>query len=234
MDGLSLVTPTSDRPEAFHLCERWMKRAMEGYRGAVQWIVADDGVQPVRCTLGQVHVRRDRSGKRRQSFLGNLRTALTKARYDKILFIEDDDWYGSGYLSQMARWLDDAVIVGESQARYYHLPGRRYRICGNRDHASLCQTGIRSELIDWTIQHIDKHKSTFIDIHLWKTGAARKQQFLKPASELSVGIKGLPGTKGIGIGHRMGKGGILDDDGVVLRNWTSQSDANILCNLASC
>jgi len=221
---LTLITPTSDRPVAFELCERWMRRALERFEGEVQWIVADDGKTPVTCTLGQEHVRRPHAGDKKSSFLGNLHAALEKVRYEKVLFIEDDDWYSADYLTKMSRWLDDAEICGEGRARYYHLPTRRYRLCPNGDHASLCQTGLRGELIPWMLKHIAQHKSTFIDVHLWKSGARERKRTLQPQTTLSVGMKGLPGTGGIGVGHRLGRRSRCDSDGAVLRSWILEED----------
>lgn len=223
---LTLITPTSDRPVAFDLCEKWMRRALDRFDGEVQWIVADDGNTPVNCTLGQEHVCRPHAGNKKNSFLGNLQAALERVRYEKVLFIEDDDWYAPEYLSKMSCWLEDADICGEGGARYYHLPTRRYRVCPNRDHASLCQTGIRGELIPWMVDHVARHKSTFIDVHLWKTGAKERDRDLHPKTSLSVGIKGLPGTGGIGVGHRLGSRSRCDSDGSILRRWMPEEDAD--------
>lgn len=223
---LTLITPTSDRPVAFELCERWMRPAMERFDGEVQWIVADDGKTPVTCTLGQEHVRRPHVGDKKRSFLGNLQAALERVRYEKVLFIEDDDWYAADYLNKMSRWLDEAEICGEGRARYYHLPTRRYRLCPNGDHASLCQTGIRGNLITWMAEHIAQHKSTFVDVHLWKSGAKDRKRTLQPQTTLSVGIKGLPGTGGIGVGHRLGRRSRCDSDGSVLRSWILEDDVD--------
>lgn len=223
---LTLITPTSDRPVAFELCERWMQRAMEQFDGEVQWIVSDDGNTPVTCSLGQEHIHRQHSGDKRKSFLGNLQAAFENVRHEKVLFIEDDDWYAADYLTKMSRWLDEADICGEGRARYYHLPTRRYRLCPNSDHASLCQTGIRGELVSWMSKHIAQHRSTFIDVHVWKTGAKECKRSLQPQTTLSVGIKGLPGTGGIGVGHRLDHRSRCDSDGSILRSWISEEDVD--------
>lgn len=233
MSQLTLITPTSDRPAAFRICERWMDRALNHFAGDVQWIVADDGVAPVDCTLGQVHIWRSPAADRRGSFLGNLLTAIRRARHEKVLFIEDDDWYAPDYLRTMHSWLDGADIVGEGRARYYNVATRRFHLCSNGGHASLCQTGIRRELVPWMIDHIERFHRVNIDLHLWKTGAKGKRQALRPESTRSAGIKGLPGKAGIGIGHRLGPGNSHDADGTVLRRWIGREDAEMYLKLSS-
>lgn len=226
-DGLTLITPTSDRPAAFALCERWMAR--QTYRGPLDWIVVDDGAARVVPSRGQQHLRREPASDPRGSFAGNLLAGLTTARdlpHEKILFIEDDDWYAPDYLALMCDWLEGADIAGEARARYYHLPTRRWMLCPNTDRASLCQTGIRRGLLQPLLDHLTAHPSTFVDIHLWKTLAADARQLLWGETLHSVGIKGLPGKQGIGIGHRLGERHRCDTDGSVLKSWMGE-DAEI-------
>jgi glycosyltransferase involved in cell wall biosynthesis len=208
-----------------------MKRAFERFDGEIQWVVSDDGQSPAPCTMGQDHIRNKPAADRKSSFLQNLLAGLKHARHDRILFIEDDDWYSPDYLRVMANWLSDAEIAGESRALYYHVPTRRYKVCGNTDHASLCQTGVRGEIAEWMGDHIQKHWRSFIDVHTWKTGARSKRKFLSPKTTLSVGIKGLPGTSGIGMGHRLGGRNHMDWDGSVLQQWTNCEDARTYFNL---
>ena len=225
VSGLTLITPTSDRPEAFALCERWMRRALDRFGGVVQWIVADDGRQPAECALGQLHMRREPTADRAASFVGNLLAAIEQVKYDRVLFIEDDDWYGPDYLKTMHSWLDDAEIVGESRARYYNVATRRYKVCGNTHHASLCQTGVRADLLREMGGHLQRHASTFLDIHAWKTISQGRPRLLRPETTLSTGIKGLPGTTGIGTGHRLSRRHATDSQGTVLSEWTTKEDA---------
>src|SRR5262245_16347951 len=46
---ISIITPTSDRPEGMALLRRWIERIDPRYAKRCHWIVADDGQQP--CTL---------------------------------------------------------------------------------------------------------------------------------------------------------------------------------------
>lgn len=233
MDGISLITPTSDRPAAFRLCERWMRGALERLPGVdVEWIVADDGRVPVECTLGQRHLRLPPASRPAASFRRNLQAALQQAARSKIVFIEDDDWYAPNYLVRMSEWLDGpARIVGEARAKYYNIRTRRYLRCHNRAHASLCQTGIARSLVPHLIGLLRRRSTAFVDIELWRwSAAARIPRLLWPNTQHSVGIKGLPGKQGIGIGHRLDRHCAVDDEGRVLRHWLG-NDATIYENV---
>jgi hypothetical protein len=228
MQRLTLITPTSDRPAAFHLCERWMRRALDRLCGlSVEWIVVDDGRSPAVCTLGQRHVRRAPSPDPALSFRGNLVAALERAHGEKVLFIEDDDWYAPNYLRQMCAWLDgEAVIAGEARAKYYNVATRRYQQCLNCTHASLCQTGMRAELTPWLLDRLQHTETTFVDLELWHIGAAECPRHLWPSSLHCVGIKGLPGKQGIGIGHRLDDSSGHDPGGHILRRWIGEDAAD--------
>lgn len=223
---ISLITPTSDRHTAFTLCERWMAR--QTYRGPVEWIVADDGKEPVQCTLGQVHIKRPHLQDRSGSFRGNLRTALEACKGEMILFIEDDDWYHPGYLQMMAKLFETGDIVGEQNARYYNVSNRRYLYCKNRS-PSLCQTGITRQLLHRVLQ-LTTRKSPMIDRRLWERTFLRK--VTPPQSLHAVGIKGLPGKGGIGIGHRLDTKYKHDADGSVLKSWVG-NDAEVYRDFAN-
>ena len=228
MEDLALITPTSDRPVAFQLCERWMARALADYGGPVRWYVVDDGVEPVRCSLDQTVIRRAPCASRAESFLGNLWAGLDAVRESRILFIEDDDWYAVDYVSAMAEALEHADIVGEGRAKYYSLPSRRFFVFENTDYASLCQTGIRRSLLSWFVGHVSQSKEVYVDQPLWMRGGANFRRRLANESRRCIGIKGLPGKTGLSEGHagEPNWDGI-DECGNILRSWLGQEDADI-------
>ena len=201
LSGVTLITCTGGRPFAFGLCQKFMLR--QTYRGRVQWIVVND----VERSVEAAHVQdgwllsmifpepRWKPGE--NTLARNLLAATPEVLYEKVLFIEDDDWYASNYVDLMAAKLDFADIIGEACSRYYHVPSRRYRVFNNACHASLCQTGIRKALLPELRDVCETPMSSFIDFRLW-------QHRLHPLTDTRgcVGIKGLPGREGIGIGHR--------------------------------
>ncbi len=232
MEDLAIITPTSDRPMAFQLCERWMVRAMAHYGRPVHWYVVDDGVEPAQCTLEQTVIRRVPCASPTESFLRNLSAGLEAVRESRVVFIEDDDWYAADYLSMMAESLERADIVGEGCAKYYSVPSRKYHVFPNYDHASLCQTGIRRRLLDWFKNYVARSTAAYVDLPLWKEGAAKFTRQLAGESLRCVGIKGLPGKKGLSEGHDGAPNWEGDDSrGEVLRSWLGVEDAAIYLNL---
>lgn len=216
---LTLITCTSDRPQAFALCEQWMSRAIVRYKQPVEWIVIDDGIKPVHCTLNQTHIRREPSESPTQSFLGNLTAGLHVATGEKILFIEDDDWYHPDYLTVYANRLDRAEIVGEARAKYYSVQDRRWEIMSNDRHASLAQTGIRAIIVPQLLKIIESADSPFVDMPLWEVGASKE---LAAETTHCIGIKGLPGKVGFTTGHSGFKQlENADPAGDVLAAWVS-------------
>lgn len=194
---LTLITLTGDRPEAFSLCERWMSR--QSYARPVQWIIADDGREPAKCTLGQTVLRLEPMAG--NSFCRNLRAVLDAGIIagEKIAFIEDDDFYGRDWLDTVADTLDDAGVCGEGFATYYHVGRRALWQHDNAKHASLCATAIGAELLP-ALRSIAGGESPFIDVALWRLPVTRC--LWPPRGRPGVvGIKGMPGRLGIGAGH---------------------------------
>jgi len=188
--GLTLLTPTGGRPEAFALSERWFSR--QTFRGEVQWLVADDADPPTAMACGQTVVRPEpawRAGENTQH--RNLLALLPLVRFDRIVHWEDDDWYGPGYLEKMARALEGAELVGEAPTRYYNVRFRHWREWGNTKHAALFQTAMRAELLPLLTRICAARQ--WVDLTLWPSAPARGL-LLAPGD--SVGIKGMPGRPG--------------------------------------
>jgi hypothetical protein len=201
MADLTLLTPTGCRPSAWAICERLMAR--QTYTGSVRWVVVDDGetAQPI------TFMRRDwaldvvrptphwRPGQNTQA--RNLAAGLAEIGADeRVAIIEDDDYYGAGYLADVARWLDDCELVGEGFARYFNVATGRGAAMENAAHASLCSTAVRGHALE-RLRRVVASGEKWIDLALWRScqGAIHRTQHV-------VGIKGLPGRGGIGAGHR--------------------------------
>ena len=213
---ISVITPTSDRGFAFALCEQWMKRQTIK---PDEWIVVDSGHRPVITTLGQKHILTKQNLSPTIDFLLNVKTGLLQAKFDKILFIEDDDWYSPTYLEEMSALLDYHELVGQRPARYYHLHSGSFKIFPNDYHASLSQTGIKNSMVLQMLSHIHDLKKTcdkYLDMRLWIFGSNKK--LVEKYS--SVGIKGLVGKKGLGDGHNPNSMLYKDSiDKTTLKNW---------------
>ena len=228
MSGLSVITCTGGRPEAFALLEGWISR--QSYTGDIQWIVIDDCDPPTVPLFGQEVIRPVPSWKPGQITLGrNLTCALDYVKYDKIVFCEDDEAYLPDYLKLMDQMLDTADLAGEIPARYYNVRQRMFRVLDNRNHASLCQTGMRSDLIP-RLRYLCTSQSPFIDMRLWEP-IPDVRYLLVPTAQV-VSIKGLPGRPGIGIGHRPHGDWKKDPVLAQLRAWIG-ADADLYVNFTN-
>lgn len=227
MSGLTLITPTGGRPEAFMVCQAYM--AQQSYKGDVQWIVVDDCEEespyqaPAHWELLRLRPQPFwHPGENTQC--RNMLLALEQVRHDKILIIEDDDYYHPRYLELMSARLQEASLVGEKHALYYNVAWRCYHHCCNESHASLCQTGFTRKMLPEVLRYCQQGIK-FIDIELFRT---LEKRCLYPHTGYCIGIKGLPGRKGIGIGHS-NKGGTTwapDRNLRNLRKWIG-TDANL-------
>ena len=213
MSALTLITATGGRPEAFAFLERFIAR--QTFNGELQWLVVDDVDPATEITMRQTVIRPVPRWKPGEITLSrNLMAALALAKHNKILFIEDDELYKPDYLQAMSDRLDLRPLAGEIPARYYNVATRQYRVIPNTTHASLCQTGIRSELVPAFIK-ICQAGGKFLDIPLWKGYSG----WVSPGESV-VSIKGMPGRRGVGVGHRPQGGNWKADPNLdVLRSW---------------
>ncbi len=233
MVPISIVTPVHDRPQTWPIIEHWMLRAINEYRGEVQWIVADDGDIPARCTLGQQHlwIKKPWPGPVK-SFLGNIMRGLEAVRHETVVFIEDDDWHSSDYLTRVVSLFRDPEtdVVAEGNAKYYFLPTRKYCVHPNLQHGSLCQMAIRGEKVIQAVIDLASGLPFFnLDQYIFEIVA--RHPYVKPHSDWTVGMKGLtPGTY-IGAGHDGSWYRDQDFDGEVLKSWIGKDDADFYFDL---
>jgi hypothetical protein len=224
---VTAITPTGDRLLAFRLCREWMANQTQR---PDQWIVVNDGKTPMVPAPDFQYVRRDPGGNDSLNTLNlNLKAALPYITGDKILIIEDDEYYAPGYVAEMARRLDSHEVVGICQSKYYHLPTGGYETCGNVRHASLAETGFRKSFLP-TFESLLQMKDgpRWLDDLMWthikategKPGKVNSLLFVDDKTPLYVGIKGLPGRNGIGSGHKTTMYHVHDGaDRAQLRAW---------------
>lgn len=221
--GVTLITPSSDRPFCIARCEEYIKR--QTYSGPLQWIVAEDSKEKYNLTCGQVHIHRKPSLEKVSSFLGNIKAILPEIEYEYVMIIEDDDWYSPDYIKLYKIRLDLHELVGEGPARYYNIQYRQSRICGNISRASFCQTALRANQLPSLYVSIQK-QNAFVDSRLWDK---KCRKFVFQGDCHCVGIKGMPGKKGIGMGHRPLKRKsffIPDPKLEILEKWIGKSDTD--------
>ena len=117
--------------------------------------------------------------------------------------------------------LVDVDMAGEAMARYYKVDTRQWLIINNTNRASFCQTVIRSRRLDAIYTACQKKTSSFIDGRLWEKDIKKK---LFADKAYCVGIKGMPGRKGIGIGHRNNVKYQPDTNLVKLKEWIGNEE----------
>ena len=228
---LTLMTMTGARPEAFRLCQHFMAR--QDYVGRVRWLVVDDGQEATPVGFARegwsVEVIRPEPfwepGQNTQA--RNILAGLDRvAPDDRLLVIEDDDWYAPDWLSKVAQELEHAELVGETHARYYNLQQRVARQLTNAQHASLCASAMRGAALR-LFRQVAQERPVFIDLDLWKRAPSKKLF----TGHRVVGMKGLPGRGGIGMGHDR-LAGTKDPAGAALAQWVGE-DARLYRALVS-
>lgn len=191
------------------------------YTGNVRWIIVDDGEIPQPICFSrpgwQVDVIRPyppwQPGQNTQS--RNILAGLEcVSNGDRLVIIEDDDYYSPAYLDYVSTHIQQAELVGESHARYYNVATKRYHAHNNDRHASLCATALTGTAIQ-RLRDLCQTQRRFIDLDLWRDHPNK----LLADSRLTVGIKGLPGRSGIGMGHDQHFGRADDAAQTVLMAW---------------
>lgn len=215
--GVTLITPTGDRQESFLLCEKWMSR--QTYTGPFQWIVVDDGKFETKCNLGQQYVRKQPHPSVPHTLARNLRAALPLIVYDKILIIEDDEWYSSQYIEKMVSGLDKNMLYGAGYARYYWPRELRFREFPEHKHGSLCRTGFRSEVLK-EFEDACRSNDPSVDMRFW---AKVQGEIRKEEPPLVIGMKGMPGRE---CGAKNYSKGTIDTNMSMLRKWIGDDIAD--------
>lgn len=198
---ITVLTCTSDRPEALALCEKYVARQTHQPH---QWIVLDDGTQPARCTMGQDYLHNP-NWRGKYSMCLKVLHAIESGMIegDALMFIEDDDWFAPGWVEWCAKHLENYDMVGQGSAFYYHVGKRWWSDCKNIRHASLCQTAITRAMFEKVANTIRAYWSPFFDTRLWTLQCRKYLHIpLKPEERLLVGIKGMPGLRGYSGEHQ--------------------------------
>ena len=180
-DGMKLtaLTCTYNRPVAFALCEKYLKRQT---RQPDQWLILD-GPEP----MGTKVLNAIESG---------------KIEGDAIVVVEDDDYYFPTWLEWCEKYLSKGYeIVGQGNALYYQVAWRWYSNCQNVRHASLCQTAFSKSMLEPLVNIIKSYDNQFFDTRLWRLERSKYLHLPKDGERLVIGMKGLPGTKGYSGEH---------------------------------
>jgi hypothetical protein len=219
MAGVILITATGGRPECTALLAEYVAR--QTYAGPRLWLVADDCDPPTPVPGADRIIRPPWRWRPGQNTYGqNLRLLLEEARrapMDRLLILEDDEWYGPDYVQTMSAALNDWPLVGEFAPRYYCVRTRTWRIHDQRrhkKHSCLARTGLRRGRLWDKLAQTTVTAPTFYDRPLW---AGESGKLIR--KRMSVGMKGMPGRAGLGEGHAGHPRYAPDPSLNVLRQW---------------
>lgn len=235
---ITAITCTGDRPLCLKFLARWMDHQIVK---PDQWLIIDDGQVGFKPDVKCDYIRRiPKKEENTHTLLINLEEALPHVKGDIILFMEDDEYYAPKYIQILTEKIKGHEMAGLCKSKYYNLPARRYHIHPNLTHASLAQTGIVKELLP-TMKSL-LAGDPYLDIRLWDSIRTKNDnpginlRMITPFKEIKVGngrgvlfddgindclyvgMKGMPGRKGIGSGH-LANFGRTDVGGQLLRKW---------------
>lgn len=256
--NLYLLTASHNQHEGFKLSCAYVRRAIEELPPQVNvaWIVADDSETPVfddpvawevaetaLPTMQAVTLRRPPGASGLPSFIGNMRelgvTLSQCAKPGDIAAVIEDDWFSATYLLHACIEFaknPDLLLWGETRTRYYRITNRRYHVFNPNGRAALSGTVFRAlwgagEIVKWGSRD---RPTMMLDDVLWQQSrVSDSDKILLPNSRYVVGIKGLPGTSGLGVGGRLNEQHRHDPDGMVLREWVGP-DADTYLRYAEC
>lgn len=230
---MTLITCTGFRPEAFALCEKYVHRFdTDGID--VEWIVVSDDNMSIGVDAfldkGINVVSVDGIGPQRYCTMpSNLHTALSLARGQLVIIIEDDDWYHASYVRFLWNAYNTSAVklLGFSAARYYSVSTRTFKGRYSSRYSSLCRTAFDRCLADRVGEvcracHADR--AINVDTRIWSTICDRDERFLFPQSHLCVSIKDMPGRGRAGL--MGGKMTNADPRLSVLRQWIGDDCQN--------
>lgn len=202
---VTVITTTGYRPEALALCKDMMSE--QTFVGEVQWLIVCDNPEEMEEELQLDNWRIQyipgpltwKPGINTQRY--NLEAARPYIKGDYIIIAEDDDIFKNTYIEEYVKLLDSHQVVGECGATYYNVGHRCWKEMENYQHASLCQTAFRKEVLDTFYQAVHSGE-IYIDIVFWKLVQKERLNWnLFAGKNLCIGIKGMPGRPGIGVGH---------------------------------
>lgn len=193
---ITIITPTCDRQFGIDLLEKYVARQTVQ---PDQWIVADGGQVPAKLTMGQTHIHNPQE-RGAGNLTSNMKAALAGAvGSDVVAVMEDDDWYRQDHLERALEGLREAPVYGCNWLNYYHVGVRRWARFQNVGSA-LCQTAFRGAELPMMMgaaSECESQGSYGIDGKFWVG-----REHLATGPQTVIGMKGLPGVKGLGVGHR--------------------------------
>ncbi len=185
---VTVLTVTRDRQALFALHEKMLNnQTFQNF----QWVVVDDGKEPVGPARACKYIRREHDPKKRFTHRENLLAGLKEWNGGIIIFMEDDDFYPPEYLAETVKLARSSTgLFGWKNATYY-WPLEKHRLVNQRE--DLCITalsGCHFRHRDRFIDIVRSCEGNFVDIDLWHKFADKTMRKY-PGETIPIGIKGL-------------------------------------------
>jgi len=205
----SIITPTGDRTPAFNRCVQMVANQTIQPR---EWIIVDDGMTPMAEQIEipdwATYVRRERRSDDPPHTLSvNTLAALEHVTQDRIVIIEDDDWYAPIYAEFLLPHLETADMVGLNTIRYYHLLESQWKHGRPPKHTAFAQTAFKR---GHAMEHLkavcesnvpEIREKGVVDRYWWQTFEGSKK-LIQDHPCMHIGLKGGFGRPGLAEGHQ--------------------------------
>ncbi len=168
LDGQTVaITCTGDRPEQFAICLELMKKQT---LKPDKWLIVDDGntpLNPEKLPDYAEYIRREPQKKDPEHTLAlNLKQAVKDLSFkDKVVFIEDDDYYPSDWIERCVNALL-AVDLAGCDSRYYQLSENRYKQIVEKKSV-LANTALTRFAITYLASSLN-NLNWDVDMRLWR------------------------------------------------------------------
>lgn len=206
---IDIITPSGDRPLQFSFCVEWMSK--QNFFEPVHWIIVDDSTinnyyetpkMPNNWKITHIKVER-KTLPNHSTQADNILKAIDHIIYDKVIMIEDDDYYHPEWLVICNHYLDYCDIFGKTSVIYYNLKNKTFwnKPYPNNDFNPMVQTAFTRAVIP-NLKKVCSNNINLLDYYLWMSIGQNKKFFLQTNSiEYVVGMKGLSGRGGMTKNH---------------------------------
>ena len=232
---VSVLTPTCNRPVALKLTERMLQRQT---RQPDQWVIADGSLEriafPDPDDRSVVVVRYPQEPGPR-NFCTNVMRGLEYVNGDVVVIFEDDDWVPpDAHRTHGGRPRARRGPLGCRRSPAAYLQSDRGRVEGLQEHRLVVGSdgdpacggsGVAGGREDPVGPGKDRRGPGI-------SGPPPERLKLIKTYDTVVGIRGLPGQRGLGVGHRPTPDWTPDPDWSKLREWIGD-DVGIYQQLAT-
>lgn len=196
-----LLTPTSGRPQHLRMVNYYLGEAPWD-----SWVVATDCPEDEATNTGQNIVRRQRAEpENTNTVVQNVLAGLDVIPINsKVIIIEDDDYYGEGYVELMSDMLDHVDLVGIDRYWIYNLAFRKKMFRNISDSCPLAATSFNytpsiKEQLARIGEDCIRRGDPYLDASIWN-GLAADRAIVTLSKRLFVQFKnygtGKPGVTG--------------------------------------